>query len=61
MAAYTEKCTESESDIQSNDLLYKTHQQHQNTFEMLENFVKSKNIYYFVISISSIIRILDFL
>ena len=42
MAAYTEKYTESESDIQINDLLYKTHQKHQNTFESLEPFEKKK-------------------
>ena len=40
MFPYTEKYTESESDIQNNDLLYKTHQKHQNTFQILEN---SKN------------------
>ena len=40
MFPYTEKYTESESDIQNNDLLYKTHQQHKNTFEMLETFEK---------------------
>ena len=34
MFPYTEKYTESESDIKNNDLLYKTHQQHQNTFEI---------------------------
>ena len=40
MAAYTEKYTESESDIQNNDLLYKTHQKHQNTFELFETIGK---------------------
>ena len=34
MAAYTEY-TESESDIQNDDLLYKTLQKHQNTLEIL--------------------------
>ena len=63
MFPYTEKYTESESDIQNNDLLCKTHQQHQNTFEILENFGKSKkqskfSKFYFVISIDSIIHIL---
>ena len=42
MAAYTEKYTESEFDIQNNDLLYKTHQKHQNTFEILENIEKHR-------------------
>ena len=36
MAAYTEKYTESESDIQNNDLLYNIYQQFKNTFEILE-------------------------
>ena len=36
MFPYTEKYTESESDIQKNDLLYKVHQQCQNTFKLLE-------------------------
>ena len=36
-----EKYTESESDIQTNDLLFKTHQQCQNTFDLLENPGKS--------------------
>ena len=59
MAAYTEKYTESESDIQNNDLLYKTHRKHQNTFEMLEIFGKTeKSNAYFVICIICIIHIL---
>ena len=41
MFAYTAKYTESESDIQNSDLLYETHQKHQNTFEISE---KSENI-----------------
>ena len=45
MIIYTEKYTESESDIQNNNLLYKIHQQHQNTFDKLVVFVvlKRKN------------------
>ena len=42
MFPYTEKYTESESDIQNNDLLYKRHQQCQNTFEMFE---KQKQVF----------------
>ena len=38
MFPYTEKYTESESDIQNNDLLYKIDQQCQNTFEILEKW-----------------------
>ena len=44
MFPYTEKYTESENDIQNNDLSYKAHQKYQNTFELLENFGKNKNI-----------------
>ena len=36
MLPYTVKYTESESDAQNNNLLYKTHQQYQNTFDFLE-------------------------
>ena len=36
MFPYTEKYTESESDIQNNDLLYKIDKQCQNTFEIKE-------------------------
>ena len=36
MFLYRVKYTESEYNIQNNDLLYKTHQQYQNTFEFLE-------------------------
>ena len=42
MFLYTEKYTESESDIQNNDLLYKINQQCQNTFEVFEQIGKSK-------------------
>ena len=38
MFPYRVKYTESEYDIQNNDLLYKTHQKYQNTFEMLEKW-----------------------
>ena len=41
MFPYRVKYTDSESDIQNQDFLYKVHQQHQNTFEMLENVRKS--------------------
>ena len=36
MFPYTAKYTESESDIQNNDLLYKIHQKWQNAFESLD-------------------------
>ena len=42
MFPYTEKYTESVSDIQNNDLLYKLHETYQNTFEILEKTRKSK-------------------
>ena len=42
MFPYRVKYTESEYDIQNNDLLYKIHQKHQNTFELL----KSKSTVY---------------
>ena len=38
MFVYTKKYT----DIRNNDLLYKTHQKHQNTFEVLEKVEKEK-------------------
>ena len=64
MFVYTEKYTESESDIQNNDSLYKTHQKHQNTFDLLEQFGKIEKVtisnFYFVISINPIIHILYF-
>ena len=56
MFPYTEKYTESESDTENNDLLYKTHQQCQNTFELLEHVgTFQKNRMYFGICIISII------
>ena len=61
MFLYRVKYTESEYDIQNNDLLYKTHQQYQNTFEIWGTFGKFEKIYsncYVVICIISIIRIL---
>ena len=36
MFPYRVKYTESESDIQNNNSLYKIHQQYQNTFDILE-------------------------
>ena len=55
MFPYTGKCTESESDIQNNDLLYRTHQKHQTTFDLLEMFGKkirktknSKCLFYYI-------------
>ena len=47
MFPYTVKYTESEYDIQNNDLLYKIDQQWQNTFDFstfLENFEKVQNV-----------------
>ena len=53
------KYTESESDIQNNNLFYKTDQTCQNTFEVWENMTFSKiSKQYFIISINSIIHIL---
>ena len=43
MFPYTEKCTESETDIQNNDLSYKLDQQCQNTFDIFEK-QKNENI-----------------
>ena len=40
MFPYTVKDTESESDIQNNNLLYKIRPKLQNTFEILETFEK---------------------
>ena len=56
MFLYTGKYTESEYDIQNNNLLYKTDQQCQNTFEFVQNLGKFRNIsktsfFYFVICI----------
>ena len=64
MFPYTEKYTESESDIQNNDLLYKIDQQCQNTFDFLNKLEfskksKSSNVYC-VFYINSIIHILHF-
>ena len=42
MFPYRVKYTESESDIQNNDLLYKIDQQCQNTFEILKNGKKNE-------------------
>ena len=44
MFPYRVKYTESESDIQNNDLLYKIDQQCQNTFEKLEKWNVSKKL-----------------
>ena len=60
MFPYRVKYTESEYDIQNNDLLYKIDQTCQNTFEHLENienFQKQSNDY-FVLCINCIIHIL---
>ena len=62
MFPYRVKYTESEYDIQNNGLLYKTHQQYQNTFDILKKWWDSKNIKksncYVVIYILSIIHVL---
>ena len=62
MFPYTEKYTESEYDIQNNDLLYKINHKCQNTFEFLESFgiyrtIAKIEVVYFVLYISSIIHI----
>ena len=44
MFPYTEKYTESESDIQNNNLFYKIGQQCQNTLELLEKFGKIESV-----------------
>ena len=54
MFPYTVKYNESESDIQNNNLLYKMHQQHQNTFEQpdfFENFeiIQTESFFHFCI------------
>ena len=58
MFLYTEKYTESESDIQNNNPLYKIYKKHQNALEKTEMFRKNKSnlfknnsIIYFVIYI----------
>ena len=45
MFPYTEKCNESESDIQNNNLLYKIHPKCQNMFpnKIFEHFEKTKS------------------
>ena len=53
---YRVKYTGSEYDIQNNDLVYKTHQQCQNTFDLLERFRK----HIFAIYTISIIHVLYF-
>ena len=55
MFPYRIKYTESEYDIQNNDLLYKIHQQCQNTFDILDNFEQIQTNPFFVIYIISII------
>ena len=42
--------TESESDIQNNDLLYNTDQQCQNIFEMLEKFEQFQKLQNVILS-----------
>ena len=56
MFLYRVKYTESEYDIQNNDLLYKIYKQDQNAFDILEIFVKKRK-FYVVIYIMSIIHI----
>ena len=56
MFPYTVKYTESESDIQNNDLSYNILQQYQHTFEALEHLVKSEKTN--AVCISYIIHIL---
>ena len=47
MFPYRVKYTESESDIQNNDLLYKIHQNSKNTFDFLEkNRIFQKSIFF---------------
>ena len=57
MFPYTVKYTESEYDIQNNNLLYKIDQKHQNTFELLKDFGNSQNEFWSIYT-SSIIHIL---
>ncbi len=62
MFPYRVKYTESEYDIQNNDLLYKTHQTYQNTFDSLEKLkIGKQSNCYVVICIISINHILYFL
>ena len=44
MFPYTEKYTESGSDIQNNDSLYKTHQKYQNTLIFCKIMKKNENM-----------------
>ena len=48
MFPYTEKYTESESDIQNNNLLYKIQPKCQNTFENLGEKIKLENVQKFL-------------
>ena len=52
MFLYRVKYNESESDIQNNDLVYKTHQKYQNTLDFSKFFEKFKNPYSSEIPIS---------
>ena len=58
MFPYRVKYTESEYYIQNNNLLYKIHQQCQNTFNILETMLKTFEKKCFIISIDSISHIL---
>ena len=60
MIIYTEKYTESNTRIKNNNLLYKTHQRHQNTFRGFDIFrtESNKSNFYFIIYQFSIIHIL---
>ena len=69
MFPYTEKYTESESDIKNTNLFYKIGQQYQNAFDLLEHFGekmekkkenKETSFFYFVLCTSSIIHSLYF-
>ena len=58
MFPYRVKYTESEHDIQNNNLLYEIHQQCQNAFDILEIFKNNnKSNLYLIIDISYIINI----
>ena len=65
MFPYTEKCTESEHDIQNDDLLYTINQKCQSTFDILDLGGRNENVqktnFYSVICIICIIQILHFL
>ena len=61
MLPYRVKYTEYESDIKNNNFLYKLKQIYQNTFDCwgkFSNKEKQITLFYFIISINSIIRIL---